>query len=67
MTASLAHAHARQHFATGLLGKIEVDYSEVRARGRIIVGSLDEIYGLLAVRNDNELAFNAMLFKSPAD
>jgi hypothetical protein len=28
---------------------------------------LDKLYGFLAVRDDHKLAFNTMLFKSPAD
>jgi hypothetical protein len=68
MTAPLAHAHARQYFATGLLGKIKVDNGEVGARGRLIgLRSLDEFDSLLSVLDDNELAFNTMFFKSKAD
>ena len=67
MTAPLAHAHALQYLASGFLRKIEVDNGEIGARGRLGIYRLDKLYRFLAVRDDNELAFNAMLFKGPAD
>lgn len=54
ITAPLAQSHALQRFATGLLGQIEVYDGKIGTIGTL---RLD------AVRNDDELAFNAMFLK----
>jgi hypothetical protein len=67
MTAPITHAHTRQYLAPRFLGKIEVDNGEIGTLGRVVLYSLDELYRLFAVRDDDEFPFNAVLFKGTAD
>ena len=39
----------------------------MRTRLRLLLKGLDKFYSLLPVRDDKELAFNPVLFESPAD
>jgi hypothetical protein len=67
MTAPLTHAHLLQYLAPGLFRKVEVHNGEVGAGGCRSIYGLDKLYRLLAVRDDDELAFNAVLFQGAAD
>lgn len=67
MTAPLAPAHALQYLAPRLLGEIKIDNGEVGTGRRPGIYRFDKLYRLLAVRNDNKLALNAVLFQGPMD
>ena|SRR5450432_555822 len=58
MSAPLAQAHILQNRPAWLLRQIQVDNREIGTRGRLSIDSLDKRYRLLAVGDDNELAFN---------
>ena len=39
----------------------------MRTRGRLLLKGVDKLYSFLPVGDDQEIAFNPVLFKSPAD
>jgi hypothetical protein len=62
-----AQAQAFQHLASGPLRKVEVQNGEIGTGGPLLLQSLDKLNSFFPVRDDDNLAFNAMLFKGTAD
>ena len=67
MTAHLADAHLPQHFSAGLFGQIKINDGEIGTWGSLRLDGVYKLDRLLAVRDDDEITFYAMLFECFAD